>query len=139
VKIAGFVRYALGEGIDKQESDFAAEVAAASGQKKTAGRFHDGAVSRIAARIKESESHHGWSRSIVVGDQSSRANISPARNPSASIIQPSTGSPGDLIAARQLGAEIAVVVGAETSFAAWKYHRAASPVRPAIPWACSPP
>ena len=34
VKIAGFVRYALGEGIEKQESDFAAEVAAASGQKK---------------------------------------------------------------------------------------------------------
>jgi elongation factor Ts len=34
VKIAGFVRYALGEGIDRQETDFAAEVAAASGQKK---------------------------------------------------------------------------------------------------------
>jgi elongation factor Ts len=34
VKIAGFVRYALGEGIDRQESDFAAEVAAVSGQKK---------------------------------------------------------------------------------------------------------
>jgi elongation factor Ts len=34
VKIAGFVRYDKGEGIDKQESDFAAEVAAASGQKK---------------------------------------------------------------------------------------------------------
>jgi elongation factor Ts len=33
VKIAGFVRYALGEGIERQESDFAAEVAAASGQK----------------------------------------------------------------------------------------------------------
>jgi elongation factor Ts len=33
VKIAGFVRYALGEGIEKQESDFAAEVAAASGKK----------------------------------------------------------------------------------------------------------
>jgi elongation factor Ts len=33
VKIAGFVRYALGEGIDKQESDFAAEVAAVSGKK----------------------------------------------------------------------------------------------------------
>jgi elongation factor Ts len=33
IKIAGFVRYALGEGIDKQESDFAAEVAAASGKK----------------------------------------------------------------------------------------------------------
>jgi elongation factor Ts len=32
IKIAGFVRYALGEGIDKQESDFAAEVAAAAGQ-----------------------------------------------------------------------------------------------------------
>ncbi|HWM82828.1 MAG TPA: translation elongation factor Ts [Pseudolabrys sp.] len=32
VKITGFVRYALGEGIEKQESDFAAEVAAASGQ-----------------------------------------------------------------------------------------------------------
>jgi elongation factor Ts len=27
------VRYALGEGIDRQESDFAAEVAAASGKK----------------------------------------------------------------------------------------------------------
>ena len=33
VKIAGFVRYVLGEGIEKQESDFAAEVAAASGKK----------------------------------------------------------------------------------------------------------
>jgi elongation factor Ts len=33
LKIAGFVRYALGEGIEKQESDFAAEVAAASGKK----------------------------------------------------------------------------------------------------------
>jgi elongation factor Ts len=32
IKIAGFVRYALGEGIAKQESDFAAEVAAAAGQ-----------------------------------------------------------------------------------------------------------
>jgi len=33
VKISGFVRYALGEGIEKQETDFAAEVAAASGKK----------------------------------------------------------------------------------------------------------
>jgi elongation factor Ts len=33
IKVAGFLRYALGEGIEKQESDFAAEVAAASGQK----------------------------------------------------------------------------------------------------------
>ncbi|WP_316175317.1 MULTISPECIES: translation elongation factor Ts [unclassified Bradyrhizobium] len=33
IKIAGFVRYALGEGIEKEESDFAAEVAAASGKK----------------------------------------------------------------------------------------------------------
>ena len=32
VKVTGFVRYALGEGIDKQDSDFAAEVAAAAGQ-----------------------------------------------------------------------------------------------------------
>lgn len=32
IKVTGFVRYALGEGIDKQESDFAAEVAAAAGQ-----------------------------------------------------------------------------------------------------------
>lgn len=30
VKVAGFVRYALGEGIDKQQGDFAAEVAAAA-------------------------------------------------------------------------------------------------------------
>jgi elongation factor Ts len=37
IRIAGFVRYALGEGIEKQESDFAAEVAAASGQKKPPG------------------------------------------------------------------------------------------------------
>jgi elongation factor Ts len=33
VKVTGFVRYALGEGIEKQESDFATEVAAAAGQK----------------------------------------------------------------------------------------------------------
>ena len=43
IKIAGFVRYALGEGIDKQESDFAAEVAAASGQKKPPGEPETGA------------------------------------------------------------------------------------------------
>jgi elongation factor Ts len=30
IKISGFVRYALGEGVEKQESDFAAEVAAAT-------------------------------------------------------------------------------------------------------------
>ena len=29
IKVTGFVRYALGEGIEKQETDFAAEVAAA--------------------------------------------------------------------------------------------------------------
>jgi elongation factor Ts len=34
IKVAGFVRYALGEGIEKQETDFAAEVAAQAGQKK---------------------------------------------------------------------------------------------------------
>ncbi len=33
IKIKGFVRYALGEGIEKQESDFAAEVAAQAGTK----------------------------------------------------------------------------------------------------------
>jgi elongation factor Ts len=33
VELVGFVRYALGEGIEKQETDFAAEVAAASGVK----------------------------------------------------------------------------------------------------------
>jgi len=32
VKLAGFVRFALGEGIEKEEQDFAAEVAAATGQ-----------------------------------------------------------------------------------------------------------
>lgn len=31
IKLTGFVRYALGEGIEKQDSDFAAEVAAAAG------------------------------------------------------------------------------------------------------------
>ncbi|HEX3441435.1 MAG TPA: translation elongation factor Ts [Pseudolabrys sp.] len=32
IKVTGFVRFALGEGIEKQETDFAAEVAAAAGQ-----------------------------------------------------------------------------------------------------------
>jgi elongation factor Ts len=32
IKLTGFVRYALGEGIEREESDFAAEVAAAAGQ-----------------------------------------------------------------------------------------------------------
>lgn len=34
IKVKGFVRYALGEGIEKQETDFAAEVAAVSGINK---------------------------------------------------------------------------------------------------------
>ena len=33
IKVVGFVRYKLGEGVEKQESDFAAEVAAAAGPK----------------------------------------------------------------------------------------------------------
>jgi elongation factor Ts len=33
IKLTGFVRFALGEGIEKEESDFAAEVAAAAGGK----------------------------------------------------------------------------------------------------------
>ncbi|MFX5743301.1 elongation factor Ts, partial [Acinetobacter baumannii] len=33
IKVTGFVRYALGEGIEKAESDFAAEVAAQAGIK----------------------------------------------------------------------------------------------------------
>ena len=33
IKVAGFLRYALGEGIERHETDFAAEVAAVSGQK----------------------------------------------------------------------------------------------------------
>ena len=33
VKITGYLRFALGEGIEKQDSDFAAEVAAAAGQR----------------------------------------------------------------------------------------------------------
>jgi elongation factor Ts len=33
IKVAGFVRFALGEGIEKPETDFAGEVAAASGQR----------------------------------------------------------------------------------------------------------
>lgn len=33
IRVAGFVRYALGEGIEKKEDDFAAEVAAAAGTK----------------------------------------------------------------------------------------------------------
>jgi elongation factor Ts len=32
IKVTGYVRYALGEGIEKQTTDFAAEVAAAAGQ-----------------------------------------------------------------------------------------------------------
>ena len=32
VKLTGFVRFAIGEGIEKEEQDFAAEVAAATGQ-----------------------------------------------------------------------------------------------------------
>ena len=33
IKVAKFVRYALGEGIDKKDGDFAAEVAKAAGKR----------------------------------------------------------------------------------------------------------
>jgi elongation factor Ts len=35
IELKGYVRFQLGEGIEKKESDFAAEVAAASGVKKS--------------------------------------------------------------------------------------------------------
>jgi elongation factor Ts len=41
IKVSGFVRYGLGEGIDKQETDFAAEVAAASGVKTPGDKSGD--------------------------------------------------------------------------------------------------
>jgi elongation factor Ts len=34
IELIGFVRFQLGEGIEKQQSDFAAEVAAAAGTNK---------------------------------------------------------------------------------------------------------
>jgi elongation factor Ts len=34
ITLAGYVRFQLGEGIEKKESDFAAEVAAAAGTNK---------------------------------------------------------------------------------------------------------
>jgi elongation factor Ts len=34
IQLIGFVRFQLGEGIEKKESDFAAEVAAAAGTSK---------------------------------------------------------------------------------------------------------
>ena len=37
VTVAGFARFALGEGIEKEQGDFAAEVAAAAGVKPAAG------------------------------------------------------------------------------------------------------
>jgi elongation factor Ts len=37
IKIAGFVRYALGEGIDRPEGDFGGEVAALAGTHQSAG------------------------------------------------------------------------------------------------------
>jgi elongation factor Ts len=33
IKVTGFVRYALGEGIDKKDTDFAAAVAAAAAKR----------------------------------------------------------------------------------------------------------
>ena len=49
IKVAGFLRFVLGEGIEKQESDFAAEVAAAAGPELTeaqprTGEEQDGQV-----------------------------------------------------------------------------------------------
>ena len=46
VKIAGFTRYALGEGIEKEQSDFAAEVAAQSGLGKKPNGEDDGGARR---------------------------------------------------------------------------------------------
>jgi elongation factor Ts len=34
IKLAAYIRFQLGEGIEKKQEDFAAEVAAAVGQKK---------------------------------------------------------------------------------------------------------
>ena len=68
IKVTGFVRYALGEGIDKQESDFAAEVAARQRPEVTAGS------SRLSADLQpgkppgagEGEAIASWlSRSTV--------------------------------------------------------------------------
>ena len=64
IKVTGFVRYALGEGIEKQESDFAAEVAAASGKKNR--RTVLPARSRRKRSSRPEESDQQWlSRSIV--------------------------------------------------------------------------
>ena len=45
----------------------------------------------------------------------------------------------DLIAARQLGVEVAVVVGGGNIVRGVEVSSAACRARPATPWACSPP
>ena len=46
---------------------------------------------------------------------------------------------GDLIEAQKLGVEIAVVVGGGNLIRGVEVSPAASPARPATPWACLPP
>jgi uridylate kinase len=101
VKITGFVRYALGEGIDKQESDFAAEVGRQrrnNGRKCSFRRARAGAAA--LARGKRLTMAEPVYRRVVIklsGEYFAGEHSFGMDQPTIDRIA------GDLIAARQLG------------------------------------
>ena len=63
IELNGFVRFQLGEGIEKKQEDFAAEVAAAAGAKKDrAGRLRQLLLKQLATgRL----GHKGWAAFVA--------------------------------------------------------------------------
>jgi hypothetical protein len=131
------VRYALGEGIEKQESDFAAEVARPAAEEAAGTGFRRG--SGVCRPLKESDRIMAEPvyRRVVI--KLSGEYLAGAQ--SFGIDQPTVDRiAGDLIAARKTRRRIAVVVGGGNIVRGVEVsERAASRARPAIPWACSPP
>ena len=127
IKIAGFVRYALGEGIERPDADFAAEVAAAgrpeliadgASRRSSDGMPHD---ARLSPRHRQGLRRGAGRRRTGFGiDQPTVDRIA-----------------ADLVAAHALGVALGVVVGGGNILRGVRgRRRAACRAPPPTPWAC---
>ena len=128
IKITGFVRYALGEGIERQDTDFAAEVAAIAGKKLTGTAAPRARGGRGWPSPSTAAYRQGLGRGAVGAGRLRHppADHRPHRHRS------DRGAQGSASRSASWSA-------AATSFAASRCRARACRARPPTPWACSRP
>ena len=128
IKVTGFVRFALGEGVERQADDFGGEVAALAGAQLFEASI---ALGRSATR------RHAMQTELPAGDrQALRRSAIAARKSSVFISRPSTASPPIWSPRTSSAFRSASWSAAAMCCAAPRFPKMACRVPPPTPWAC---